>query len=78
MNDVPFHADLQHDIPPRAMKRYTVLSIAGDRVVSSLVNAATDEDAIAAVGTFFGAAAIEIEDGDRIVHVFTRSPDQRG
>ncbi len=69
MTEVPFAA-LTHPFPPRPMANYQVLSDDGCRVVSTIVKAATDTDAIAAVSAFFGAGAIEISQDGRHVHGF--------
>ncbi|BAT61875.1 hypothetical protein GJW-30_1_04437 [Variibacter gotjawalensis] len=72
MTDVPFHADLQHNIPARQMSRYQVLSHDGYRIVTTVVMAASDADAIAACSAFFAEGALEISQDGRLVHTYAQ------
>lgn len=58
------------------MKKYTVLSHDGYRTVTSVIHAASDEEAIAVVSDFFRSAAIELSENGRLVKVFAEAPDQ--
>jgi hypothetical protein len=70
MTDVPFHEYLEHNFPDRKMTRYDVLSAVGSRTVSSVINAVSDEDAIAAVSAYFGPDTIEISQKGRLVRSY--------